>query len=385
MFLDKTVERNPKLIEAAFKLHQQGIIEPDTYVIDMDTLSLNAESIKEQGDKYGIKLYFMTKQLGRNPYVAKKLMDIGYEGAVVVDFREAKTMIENHIKIGNVGHLVQIPKGSMKEIISSNPEYVTVYSLEKAQEVSRAAKELGMNQKLMLRVLDKEDCLYSGQYGGFYIEELEEKAKSIEALDNVTVKGITSFPCFLYNEENNEIEPMNNCNTLLKAKKILEKSDIYVEEVNMPSATCVDNIKKIYDMGGTHGEPGHGLMGTTPYSKYNDTKELPAMVYVSEISHNLDDHSYCYGGGHYRRSHVENALVGHSLKNSVKEKVTAPTLESIDYHFNIEENHKVGETVIMSFRAQVFVTRSNVAVVEGISTGNLKLVGIYDALGRKIK
>ena len=37
--------------------------------------------------------------------------------------------------------------------------------------------------------------------------------------------------------------------------------------------------------------------------------EIPALVYVSEISHNLDGHSYFYGGGYYRRGHFENVEV----------------------------------------------------------------------------
>ena len=39
----------------------------------------------------------------------------------------------------------------------------------------------------------------------------------------------------------------------------------------------------------------------------------------------------------------------------------------------------------MSYRTQIFVTRSSVAVVKGIKEGNPKLLGIYDSQGRKIK
>ncbi|HNV04746.1 MAG TPA: hypothetical protein PKH64_01360, partial [Petrotogaceae bacterium] len=89
MFLEKTIKRNPKLIEAAFELHRSGQISPDTYLIDINTLTANAQKIKKEADKYGVKLYFMTKQLGRNPLIASKISEIGYEGAVTVDFREA--------------------------------------------------------------------------------------------------------------------------------------------------------------------------------------------------------------------------------------------------------------------------------------------------------
>ena len=52
----------------------------------------------------------MTKQFGRNPYVAQKIHDAGIEKAVVVDFKEALIMMEQGLPLGNVGHLVQIPQ-----------------------------------------------------------------------------------------------------------------------------------------------------------------------------------------------------------------------------------------------------------------------------------
>ena len=41
----------------------------------------------------------------------------------------------------------------LKKILSAKPKIVTVYSLEKAQEISRVCTELGLHQKLMLRFL----------------------------------------------------------------------------------------------------------------------------------------------------------------------------------------------------------------------------------------
>ena len=90
MFIDILKERNPKLLRTALSLHKTGVILPDTYIIDVDIFKENAKLIKAEGDKHGIHLYYMTKQIGRNPYLAKILEDIGYAGAVVVDFKEAK-------------------------------------------------------------------------------------------------------------------------------------------------------------------------------------------------------------------------------------------------------------------------------------------------------
>ena len=66
-------------------------------------------------------------------------------------------------------------------------------------------------------------------------------------------------------------------------------------------------------------------------------------------------------------------------------KVTPPTDESIDYHFELSENCNVSDTVIMAFRTQIFVTRSNVALVRGINKGEPKIIGVYDSQGIEIK
>ena len=154
MFLDRCIENNPKLIEYAFKAHQEGLILPDTYILDLDTIKENATKMLEVAKANGIELFFMLKQIGRNPEVAKMLMDIGFKGAVVVDFKEALVMIDNGIHIANVGHLVQTPRHALKKIIASKPDYMTVYSIDKIKEVNEVAKELGIIQKLLIRITD---------------------------------------------------------------------------------------------------------------------------------------------------------------------------------------------------------------------------------------
>ena len=153
--------------------------------------------------------------------------------------------------------------------------------------------------------------------------------------------------------------------------------------INTPSATCVKTVDMMVRLGGNCGEPGHGLTGTTPLHAVSDQPEIPSMVYVSEISHNFLGKAYCYGGGHYRRSHMSHALVGKDERTARMLTVLAPSDESIDYHFGLSEQCEVGETVVMAFRSQIFVTRSDVVLVEGISSGRPKIVGVYDSQGRK--
>lgn len=383
MFLDIIQEKNPHLIKVAIELHQSGEILPDTYVLDVDAILENGRALCEKAKENGVKLYAMTKQFGRVPYLAKKLVEIGFDGVVTVDFKEALVMMDNGVKLGNVGHLVQIPSALVDKVVRHNPEIITVYSLEKIKEIDEVAKNYGKVQDIMLRVLERDSKIYSGQSGGFYLDEIERVAKEVLNLKNVRINGLTSFPCFLYNCKKNAIEGTKNIETIKKAEKMLKEMEIVVEQLNMPSATSLENIESIKEHGGTHGEPGHALTGTTPFNSVNFEGEIPAIVYVSEISHNLDSNSYCYGGGHYRRSGMCSVLVGKKFKEMRRCLVEAPTMESIDYYFEVSGNNGVGETVVGAFRTQIFVTRSSVVLVEGIKSGNPQIIGVYDSLGRE--
>ena len=135
--------------------------------------------------------------------------------------------------------------------------------------------------------------------------------------------------------------------------------------------------------GGNCGEPGHGLTGTTPAHAVMDLPEKSCVAYISEVSHNFDGRGYCYGGGFYRRSHVANALVGGDLRHLRCMKVMPPSLESIDYHFELDNTAQVGESVIMAFRYQIFVTRSDVVLLSGVSGGDPRVVGVWDSLGNQ--
>ncbi len=381
MFLNKMIERNSKLIETSFQLHQMGKILPDSYVVDMDTLLENAKLILDEGRKYHIDQYFMLKQLGRNPIIAQELMKLGFKGAVVVDFKEALVMMKHHIPICNVGHLVQMPKQQVQKLVDYGCDYFTVFSMEKVREIDQAARRANRVQKLLLKVVGSDDMIYSGQTAGFRLEELENIAEQIKQFDHVSIEGVTSFPCFLYSENEKKITPTNNLNTLLKAKEILKHKGIEIKNVNAPSATSVFTIKEMRKYPVNSCEPGHGLTGTTPMHAKQDCGEVPCVVYVSEVSHNFDGHAYCYGGGHYRRSHVANALVGVNLHDAKKVNIIPPTDESIDYYFEIPETCRISDTVIMAFRYQVFVTRSQVVLVSGISANAPQIMGIYNSLG----
>ena len=381
MFLDAVNRRNRPLIDVVTSFHQNGTLEPDSYIIDIDTLMRNAELILEEAKSRNIDLYFMLKQIGRNPVIAKKLVDLGYIGAVVVDFREAEVMMNHGIPLGNVGHLVQTPKCMLEKVVAYGTEVFTIFSMEKLKEINDAALKVGKIQDVIIKVSDVDDQLYSGQMSGIELSDLNEFLDGTSNLSNINIVGATAFPCYLYNAEIDNVEPTNNYYTVIKAINLMKKKGYTIKQINVPSTTCKATLEIMSEGEGTMGEPGHGLTGTTPMHALKDLEELPAVVYLSEISHNFRGNSYCYGGGLYRRSHVKNCMI---ISDGIESRslITPVNDDSIDYYFEVKDEQKVSATVIMAFRFQMFVSRSKVCLIEGIHSNSPKLIGVYDGLGR---
>ena len=221
MFVERLQKDNPKFIEAMVKLQQEGALLPDSYAVDMEQFRANAAAIVASAKEKGIKLYFMLKQIGRNPVLAQELVKLGYDGAVVVDFKEAQVMMRHNIPIGNVGHLVQIPEAMIPQVVAYGPEVITVYTADKVRSISRAAAALGKEQKILIRVFGDGDMIYPGQTAGIHLKDLADFVEQVRDLPGIKIAGMTSFPCFLYNAEKDDIAPTANLQTVLKAKEIL--------------------------------------------------------------------------------------------------------------------------------------------------------------------
>ncbi len=394
MFLEHTNKHNTTLIEYALELIKEKKIEPDSYVIDLDSIEQNSFKLLESGKNNNVKLYCMLKQLGRNPRIGQLILNCSveknkFEGIVAVDVREALQLSRAGLPIKHVGHLVQIPRCNIKEILEMKPEVITVYSVEKAQEIQWVMQQEGFidkgyTQKVLLRVTGKNDLLYPSQEAGFAPNDLVKAIETIQNLKGFQFEGLTAFPCFLYNDQERRIKQTQNAQTLIEAVSMLQsKYEIQCNQVNMPSCTTVQSIEMIAQLGGTHGEPGHSLSGTSPDTIDAQDPLIPSMVYASEISHTYKNNSYCYGGGHYRRSGVKMALVkqGNTIEAA---QVVHPHAEAIDYHFELEGKHLIGSPVVMAFRSQLFVTRSKVVLVSGLQRKKPTVDSVWDSQGNCI-
>jgi len=389
MFLDQIRKYNPDLLSVALEFHQSKIIPPSCFVIDLDSVTENTKALVQASNENDLSLYFITKQVGFNPIFAKEVCKHGISKAVAVDWNEALSLLRNKIPLGHIGHLVQIPDCFLEKMLHAAPEVITVFSIEKARQLSQVALKENLQVNILLRVVDKDDFIYSGQTGGIALSELERSLEVLNTLANLKIAGVTAFPCTIFDPLKNKFIPTKNMHTLNKAAEIITKH--YAKEhlqINAPGNSCCDTFPIIRRYGATHAEPGNALTGTTPLHAMCNQPEKPALIHVTEISHEYKNTYYCYGGGLYRRSTVTKALVGKDPNALIEAKVLSPEKTSIDYYVGLKMGAKgkanIGDSVLWSSRAQLFVTRSSVAVVRDIRKGKPKLVGIYNPFGQKI-
>lgn len=151
MFLDTVLTRNPALVGTATALHRSGTVPPDTYVIDADAVEANAALLADEAERLGLSLWFVVKQLGRNPALIRAIAR-HIPRFAAIDPSEARILRANGARAGNLGHLVQIPRRDLPEMLVWRPEAVTVFDLANARAVSDAARELGFVQDVLVRI-----------------------------------------------------------------------------------------------------------------------------------------------------------------------------------------------------------------------------------------
>jgi predicted amino acid racemase len=382
MFLDAVQQRNPGLVRFAAELHCSGAIPPNTFVIDLGAVRRNARRLAERARTLGLDLYYMAKQIGYDRHLIAAIRE-AIPAAVAVDWMGTDALIEQGASVKHVGHLVPIPFHSISKIMAqARPEVWTLLDLEAAQAINQAARALAIEQSVLLRVTGGD--LFPGQEGGFPLERVGPAAHHIAQLAGLRLVGVTSYPCFTWDEAHERYIPTANMEALVAAAEQLRAAGFPITQINAPGNTSLTILPLLAQYGATHGEPGHALTGTTPEQSLGTSEEEPAIVYVSEVSTVLPSgKALFYGGGLYTRAHAKAALVGSSAEEVLQRPaipVTFPPPQFIDYQGTLEvhggRHVHTGETVVMAFRFQLFVLRSYRAIVEEDEPEHWRLIAL---------
>jgi predicted amino acid racemase len=387
MFLDPLRRRNPDFLRAAVALHAEGSVPASSYVLDLDAVTANARVMSEAASALDLTVFAMTKQVGRNPHFCQAVRAGGIESAVAVDMACARATRAGGLRLGHLGHLVQVPGHEADEAAAMDPAFWTVFSQDKAAEAAAAADRAGRVQDILLRIHAPGDTFYLGHQGGFPAAEVLAAADYVDGLPGARCAGITTFPALLFSADDNAVEPTHNLGTLGEAAEALRASGRQVQ-VNAPGTTSSATFATLAGAGATQVEPGHGLTGTTPlHATTGDLPEVPAAAYVTEVSHSYGGRAYCYGGGMYIDpvfpDYQVRALVapGGDFDAAFLADAELPPPSMIDYYGMLTppDGRKIrtGDTVIFGFRIQAFVTRAFIVPIQGVRAGGPRALGVW--------
>ncbi len=389
MFIERLKRLNPSLVTDAVQLHQVGDLRANTYLLDTATMTANTRVIRAEADRLGLSLYAMAKQFGRNRDACDAIVDGGIDSCVAVDIQCMQAVQQSRLRIGHVGHLVQPHRGAEDAVIAARPEVVSVFHQDVAERLGAAARRAGVEQAVLLRVIAPGDHFYFGHGGGLPLDTIEEAARRIDAIDGIRVAGVVSFPALLADMEKRRLVTTPNLGTVVEAAERLRRAGFEIGQINAPGTTSAGALKLLADAGATHAEPGNGLHGTTPLMVFDDAApEVPAVVYVSEVSHFDGDDAYVFGAGLY----IDKVLGEYGLRafcgrdegalDQVYPAEMAPD-GAIHYyavlHLPSRHDVRVGDTVVFCFRPQVFVTRARTRALFRNRDGSVRLGDTYDA------
>ncbi len=272
------------------------------------------------------------------------------------------------------------------------PDYWTVFNETKAAEAAAAGGRADRPQGLLARLFAEGDRFYNGHEGGFPAHAVPAVADALDRLPGGRFAGITTFPALLFETEAGEVRTTPNLATLARAVEALRRAGRSDIEVNAPGTTSSAVLQALADHGATQCEPGHGLTGTTPLHAVRDLPEIPAAIYVSEISHLHAGRAYCFGGGLY----IDPVFPPYQLRAVVSREpncaadtlhdVEIPPPAAIDYYGMVDvagaRTPEVGDTVVFGFRQQSFFHRPYTVGLSGLSTGTPTVHAVHDAFGR---
>jgi predicted amino acid racemase len=335
------------------------------------------------------------------------LRRVGFEKAMGMDIEGIKNLHRHGMPIAHVGHFGQIPSAELEFVLREiRPDVFTVYSIERAKQISKIAGRLGIRQKLLVRVTDdpRQERVATG--GGMSEDEAVAFARQLQGLDHVEVVGATSYPATTFSIVTKTHQLSGQFLRTMKVVSRMQKElGVEVEQVNAPGRNSVATMAIVAEGGGTHVEPGQSFLGTLPAMAFDwDSVEIPAVVYVTEVSHHFAGHAIAFG-----ESFMATATMG-SLRNDIHtEYIYAVAGDDPDkmldqglilakpqdfWHSDLgwsmyaalmpsdTQRANVGDTAVYGFRPQIYRTpKGRTAVVSGIQRDKPRLVGLFDRAG----
>ena len=170
---------------------------------------------------------------------------------------------------------------------------------------------------------------------------------------------------------------------MVKAGERLRHAGFEIEQINTPGTTSSGALRLLAEAGATHAEPGNGLHGTTPLMNFDEAPEVPAVVYVSEVSHFDGDTPTFSARACTSTRCLASTVCARSADVTRASSIRSTQAERFHYyavlHLPARHDVRVGDTVVFCFRPQVFVTRARARALFRNRDGTVRLGDTYDA------
>jgi predicted amino acid racemase len=392
--LAKALDRNPAMLAAAIRLHQEGAIPPATHLIDLDAVANNARVIVDAARRFGLTTFAMTKQDGHEPHMTSLILDCGFDGVTAVEAMQAYRIDRYDFPLGNVGHTSQLPRAEVHRILAMDPQFVTVYTLEAARRVSEACVTLGRTQSLYVTVgRPGDEGTHAELFGGWDEMDCVEAIRPILSLPNILIAGIAQHITIDYPSQDDPYtaRPTEAFFTALRARERLERG-LGLQDLRI---NCSGNCNAVTagilaSYGATDIEPGAALVGSGRFHALLDMPEMPAQVFVSEISHHWAGNAYAIGGGFGFVWDMDGSLapfcgiVGRSLDQARTQPLDflgPPWYDVYGLFHDPDGIATVGDTLLFAHLPQVIMERCYVAAVSGISKRRPIVEALLDSEG----
>jgi predicted amino acid racemase len=389
MLTDKTIERNPAMLEAAITLHQRGDIPAPTHLIDLDAVNQNAAVLAQTARANGLRTYVMTKQDGHNPHITRLALDRGMDAVVAVEAIQAHRINRYRFPLGHVGHLSQVPRHQIARILEMRPEYITVYSVDIARAVSDAAVTLGRVQPVYVTVTNPGDGgTFPDMTGGWTEADCLAGLRPLMDMPGIQLAGLTQHVTLDYGGQDAAAlaRPTQAFFTTLRAKELLEREFGLSLRFNAAGNANTVTMPMLARYGVTDVEPGAALTGSAKFHAVEDMPEIPAHVLVSEYTHGWAERKLTIGGGYSWVWDVDGTpdkfvgLFGRSLDQAMTNRLTFNRPGLVDFHgsWSGVADLRYGDTALFCQMAHAFQERCYVAGVSGIQSGRPVVRGLFD-------
>jgi hypothetical protein len=259
-------------------------------------------------------------------------------------------------------------------------------------------------QPVVLRVDGPRDIVTRSLSGGVAESDALRVIADIEGLDGVRFAGFTTYPAIRFDLGQHAWVTTSNYETMLRlARRVRDELGIEVDHINAAGNICAASIGLIAGSA-THCEPGQAFVGGLVANAFTEQVEVPAMAYVTEVSHVADGVPYVFASSWVANNTVgiwnqldydsllgmipgRDGSDGHPVSAKPQQFAASdPTAFMYNAIRPLDGNAaKVGDTVVFGFRSQLY--RANgalLAVLGGLADGAARLIGLFDRNGNSV-